>query len=52
MREKDFIQGADCTLGELPSLLRQLREYRGISQRHLADTAGVNRSVVNRVERG
>ena len=34
------------------SLLRELRQKRGISQRQLADEAGVDRSVVNRVESG
>lgn len=33
-------------------LLRETRLERGISQRQLADTAGVNPAVVNRVERG
>ena len=34
------------------SLLRELRQKRGISQLQLADEAGVDRSLVNRVERG
>ncbi len=49
---KNFLTGAGCTLEELPALLFQLREDRGISQRQLADTAGVNRSVVSRIEAG
>jgi transcriptional regulator with XRE-family HTH domain len=32
--------------------LRELRRERRISQRHLADEAGVNPALVNRVERG
>lgn len=36
----------------LGDLLRTLREERRISQRQLADEAGVNSSVVNRAERG
>jgi transcriptional regulator with XRE-family HTH domain len=34
------------------SLLKELRHERGISQRQLADEAGVNPAQVNRVERG
>lgn len=33
-------------------LLRRLRRERRVSQRQLADTAGVNSSIVNRAERG
>lgn len=36
----------------MASLLKQLRQERGISQLQLADQAGVNASVVNRAERG
>lgn len=36
----------------LGALLRTLRRERRISQRQLADEAGVNPSVVNRAERG
>jgi transcriptional regulator with XRE-family HTH domain len=32
--------------------LERLRRERGVSQRQLADTAGVNSSVVSRAERG
>jgi transcriptional regulator with XRE-family HTH domain len=34
------------------SRLSELRQVRGISQRQLAETIGVNPSLVNRVERG
>lgn len=34
------------------ALLRKLRQERGISQRQLADSIGVNHSVVGRAERG
>lgn len=34
------------------SLLRELRRERGVSQRQLADAAGVNPSAVSRAERG
>jgi transcriptional regulator with XRE-family HTH domain len=36
----------------LPQMLKRLREDRRISQRQLADTAGVDSSLVNRVEAG
>jgi transcriptional regulator with XRE-family HTH domain len=34
------------------ALLKELRQERGISQRQLADEAGVDPALVNRVERG
>ncbi len=39
-------------LDELPRLLAELRAERGVSQRLLADEAGVDASVVRRAERG
>ena len=39
-------------MNRLAELLKRLRMERGISQLQLADTAGVNRSVVSRAERG
>ncbi|MFI5346563.1 MAG: helix-turn-helix transcriptional regulator [Elusimicrobiota bacterium] len=42
----------ETTAPRLASLLRGLREERGISQRQLGDEAGVDTSMVNRVENG
>ena len=42
----------ESTVSRMASLLKQLRQGRGISQLQLADQAGVNASVVNRAERG
>ena len=42
----------DCTADKIPELLARMRRERRISQLHLADSAGVNVSVVHRAERG
>ncbi|MDE2142019.1 MAG: helix-turn-helix transcriptional regulator [Elusimicrobia bacterium] len=44
--------GYETAAPRLASLLTGLREERGISQRQLADEAGVDSSLVNRVENG
>lgn len=42
----------ESAVSRLAALLKELRQERGISQRQLADHAGVHASVVNRAERG
>lgn len=44
--------GPESAVLRMALLLRSLRQDRGVSQRQLADQAGVNVSVVNRAERG
>lgn len=43
---------SDNAVARAASLLRELRREHRISQRQLADEAGVNPALVNRVERG
>jgi len=47
-----FMNTKKKVVPSMASLLKQLRQERGISQLQLADQAGVNASVVNRAERG
>lgn len=42
----------DCTADKIPGRLRELRRERRLSQLQLADSSGVNVSVVHRAERG
>lgn len=42
----------DSAVTRISALLRKRRSERRISQRQLADSAGVNQSVVSRAERG
>ena len=46
------MRNLENAVSRLAARLRQLRQERGISLRQLADSAGVNPSVVSRVERG
>jgi len=42
----------DDAIARAAAQLRALRQELGISQRHLAESAGLNPSLVNRVEKG
>lgn len=48
----NFLKNKHKDLGGLPKLLRKLRMERHVSMRVLADQAGVDASLVSRVERG
>jgi transcriptional regulator with XRE-family HTH domain len=48
----DPMMDAAQAVSRAAARLRELRLERGISQRQMADEAGVNRALANRVERG
>ena len=45
-------QPADTLEGAFGSVLRQLRETKGLSQEELADRCGIHRTYVSQLERG
>ncbi len=45
-------QPADTLEGAFGSVLRQLRESKGLSQEELADQCGIHRTYVSQLERG
>ncbi len=45
-------QSADTLEGAFGSVLRQLRETKGLSQEELADRCGIHRTYVSQLERG
>jgi DNA-binding XRE family transcriptional regulator len=51
-RQRIYSMDSDEAVARAAARLRELRRERRISQRQLADEAGVNPALVNRVERG
>lgn len=47
-----YVVEAEKAVGRLAKLLRSSRQQRGISQRQLADSVGINSSLVSRLEKG